>query len=158
MLRVAFALYCTSFGVSGHLCVPLVLPGFQVHVIAARITAENTDSGFTPTSGAVSELNFRSTPSVWGYFSVDSSGRVHEFAGAFDKTALCSPVSELVDVRSALAGVCLTADPMGCLLWWGSRVLRLPNRALVQLGPTPGGGPSKHGTSIKSTVSHALRV
>ena len=37
-------------------------------------------SGFTPTSGAVSELNFRSTPSVWGYFSVDSSGRVHEFA------------------------------------------------------------------------------
>lgn len=50
------------------------------HVIAARITAENPDSGFQPTSGAVSELNFRSTPDVWGYFSVDSSGRVHEFA------------------------------------------------------------------------------
>ncbi|MDR3742646.1 MAG: hypothetical protein P4L40_26815 [Terracidiphilus sp.] len=49
-------------------------------MIAARITAENADSGFTPTSGSVSELNFRSTPSVWGYFSVDSSGRVHEFA------------------------------------------------------------------------------
>lgn len=59
----------------------LSLSCLQVHVIAARITAENTDSGFTPTSGAVSELNFRSTPSVWGYFSVDSSGRVHEFAG-----------------------------------------------------------------------------
>ena len=29
-----------------------------------------------PTSGAVTELNFRSTPDVWGYFSVDSSGRV----------------------------------------------------------------------------------
>jgi acetyl-CoA carboxylase carboxyltransferase component/biotin carboxyl carrier protein len=28
----------------------------------------------------VTELNFRSTPDVWGYFSVDSSGRVHEFA------------------------------------------------------------------------------
>jgi Carbamoyl-phosphate synthase L chain, ATP binding domain len=26
------------------------------------------------------ELNFRSTPDVWGYFSVDSSGLVHEFA------------------------------------------------------------------------------
>jgi biotin carboxylase/acetyl-CoA carboxylase carboxyltransferase component/biotin carboxyl carrier protein len=50
------------------------------HVIAARITAENPDTGFQPTSGAVTELNFRSTPNVWGYFSVDSSGRVHEFA------------------------------------------------------------------------------
>jgi acetyl-CoA carboxylase/biotin carboxylase 1 len=50
------------------------------HVIACRITAENPDAGFTPTSGAIQELNFRSTPSVWGYFSVDSSGRVHEFA------------------------------------------------------------------------------
>jgi len=50
------------------------------HVIACRITAENPDSGFQPTSGAVTELNFRSTPDVWGYFSVDSSGRVHEFA------------------------------------------------------------------------------
>ena len=59
---------------------PCMVSVSQVHVIAARITAENTDSGFTPTSGAVSELNFRSTPSVWGYFSVDSSGRVHEFA------------------------------------------------------------------------------
>lgn len=50
------------------------------HVIAARVTAENPEAGFTPTSGAVTELNFRSTPDVWGYFSVDSSGRVHEFA------------------------------------------------------------------------------
>ncbi|KAA0173957.1 hypothetical protein FNF27_04518 [Cafeteria roenbergensis] len=50
------------------------------HVIASRITAENPDSGFQPTSGAITELNFRSTPNVWGYFSVDSSGRVHEYA------------------------------------------------------------------------------
>ncbi|CAE7727590.1 accA, partial [Symbiodinium sp. KB8] len=54
------------------------LPGG--HVIAARITAENPDSGFQPTSGAVEELNFRSIPDVWGYFSVDGTGRVHEFA------------------------------------------------------------------------------
>lgn len=27
-----------------------------------------------PTSGTIKELNFRSTPDVWGYFSVDSSG------------------------------------------------------------------------------------
>ncbi|KAK8791101.1 hypothetical protein WA158_005732 [Blastocystis sp. Blastoise] len=50
------------------------------HVIACRITAENPDAGFTPTSGAIRELNFRSTVNVWGYFSVDSSGRVHEYA------------------------------------------------------------------------------
>lgn len=50
------------------------------HVIAARITAENANEGFTPTSGPIQELNFRSSPNVWGYFSVDSSGRVHEFA------------------------------------------------------------------------------
>lgn len=50
------------------------------HVIAARITAEDPNAGFQPTSGAIKELNFRSTPDVWGYFSVDSSGLVHEFA------------------------------------------------------------------------------
>ncbi|OQR99927.1 acetyl-CoA carboxylase [Thraustotheca clavata] len=50
------------------------------HVIAARITAEDPNAGFQPTSGAIEELNFRSTADVWGYFSVDSSGRVHEYA------------------------------------------------------------------------------
>lgn len=50
------------------------------HCIAVRITAENPDMGFKPTSGTIQELNFRSTPDVWGYFSVDSSGLVHEFA------------------------------------------------------------------------------
>ena len=50
------------------------------HVIACRITAENPDAGFQPTSGAIRELNFRSIANVWGYFSVDGSGRVHEYA------------------------------------------------------------------------------
>mmetsp|Transcript_9843 Transcript_9843/g.16193 ORF Transcript_9843/g.16193 Transcript_9843/m.16193 type:complete len:2349 (-) Transcript_9843:1208-8254(-) len=50
------------------------------HVIASRITAENPDEGFQPTSGAIQELNFRSTPSVWGYFSVSGSGGIHEFS------------------------------------------------------------------------------
>lgn len=50
------------------------------HCIAVRITAENPDQGFQPTSGGIQELNFRSTPDVWGYFSVNSSGLVHEFA------------------------------------------------------------------------------
>ena len=50
------------------------------HVIACRITAENPDSGFTPTSGLVSELTFRNSRNVWGYFSLGSNGSVHEFA------------------------------------------------------------------------------
>eukprot|EP00924_Labyrinthula_sp_SR-Ha-C_P016633 snap_masked-scaffold_6-processed-gene-10.9-mRNA-1 protein AED:0.05 eAED:0.05 QI:0/-1/0/1/-1/1/1/0/2208 len=50
------------------------------HVIAARVTAENPYDGFAPTSGRIKELNFRSSRDVWGYFSVDSSGNVHEFA------------------------------------------------------------------------------
>jgi acetyl-CoA carboxylase/biotin carboxylase 1 len=50
------------------------------HVIAARITAENPEAGFKPNSGKVLELNFRSNSNVWGYFSVNSSGGVHEFA------------------------------------------------------------------------------
>ncbi|XP_063237346.1 acetyl-CoA carboxylase isoform X2 [Bacillus rossius redtenbacheri] len=50
------------------------------HVIAARITSENPDEGFKPSSGTVQELNFRSSKNVWGYFSVASSGGLHEFA------------------------------------------------------------------------------
>jgi acetyl-CoA carboxylase/biotin carboxylase 1 len=50
------------------------------HVIACRITAENPDAGFKPGGGRMTELTFRSSPDVWGYFSIPSSGSVHEFA------------------------------------------------------------------------------
>lgn len=50
------------------------------HVIACRVTAENPDEGFQPTSGGIQELTFRNTPNVWGYFSVGASGGVHEYA------------------------------------------------------------------------------
>uniref|UniRef100_A0A7S0X6J4 Acetyl-CoA carboxylase n=2 Tax=Mantoniella antarctica TaxID=81844 RepID=A0A7S0X6J4_9CHLO len=55
-----------------------VLP--QRHVMAARITAENPDEGFKPTSGGIERVSFQSTPNVWGYFSVGANGGVHEFA------------------------------------------------------------------------------
>ncbi|KAI8815908.1 acetyl-CoA carboxylase [Fimicolochytrium jonesii] len=55
-------------------------PSPKGHVIAARITAENPDAGFKPNSGKVVELNFRSNSNVWGYFSVNASGGVHEYA------------------------------------------------------------------------------
>eukprot|EP00922_Rhytidocystis_sp_ex-Travisia-forbesii_P027851 GHVS01040880.1.p1 GENE.GHVS01040880.1~~GHVS01040880.1.p1 ORF type:complete len:1808 (-),score=259.44 GHVS01040880.1:156-5579(-) len=50
------------------------------HVLAARITAENPDEGFKPTSGVIDRLEFQSTPDVWGYFSVGAKGGIHEFA------------------------------------------------------------------------------
>ena len=50
------------------------------HVLAARITAENPDEGFKPTSGKIERVSFQSTPAVWGYFSVGANGGVHEFA------------------------------------------------------------------------------
>jgi acetyl-CoA carboxylase/biotin carboxylase 1 len=55
-------------------------PVAKGHVIAARITSENPDEGFKPSSGTVQELNFRSSKDVWGYFSVSASGGLHEFA------------------------------------------------------------------------------
>ncbi|KAJ1675880.1 acetyl-coenzyme-A carboxylase [Spiromyces aspiralis] len=50
------------------------------HVVAVRITAENPEAGFKPSSGMMQSLNFRSSTNVWGYFSVASSGGLHEFA------------------------------------------------------------------------------
>ncbi|KAK3576974.1 hypothetical protein CHS0354_005975 [Potamilus streckersoni] len=59
---------------------PRLKPRPRGHVIAARITSENPDEGFKPSSGTVQELNFRSSKNVWGYFSVVASGGLHEFA------------------------------------------------------------------------------
>ncbi|KAJ1021262.1 hypothetical protein NDA18_005503 [Ustilago nuda] len=55
-------------------------PQPQGHVVACRITAENPDTGFKPGMGALTELNFRSSTSTWGYFSVGTSGALHEYA------------------------------------------------------------------------------
>ncbi|XP_048833144.1 acetyl-CoA carboxylase isoform X2 [Brienomyrus brachyistius] len=59
---------------------PECTPSPRGHVIAARITSENPDEGFKPSSGTVQELNFRSNKNVWGYFSVGAAGGLHEFA------------------------------------------------------------------------------
>ncbi|XP_066466005.1 acetyl-CoA carboxylase 2 isoform X2 [Tiliqua scincoides] len=59
---------------------PNSVPVPRGHVIAARITSENPDEGFKPSSGTVQELNFRSNKNVWGYFSVAATGGLHEFA------------------------------------------------------------------------------
>jgi biotin carboxylase len=36
--------------------------------------------GFKPSGGTVQELTFRSSKNVWGYFSVGTSGGLHEYA------------------------------------------------------------------------------
>ncbi|EFN59405.1 hypothetical protein CHLNCDRAFT_56737 [Chlorella variabilis] len=50
------------------------------HVVAVRITAENANDGFKPTCGGIDEISFRSTPEVWGYFSVKGGGAIHEYS------------------------------------------------------------------------------
>lgn len=58
----------------------LVRVDVEHHCIAARITSEDPEDFFRPSTGSVEQLNFRSSQDVWGYFSVSSSGKVHEFA------------------------------------------------------------------------------
>ena len=71
------------------------------HVIAARITAENPDEGFKPTSGRIERVKFQSTPNVWGYFSVGANGGIHEFADSqFGHIFASGPTRE--DARKAL--------------------------------------------------------
>ena len=89
------------------------------HVIAARITAENPDQGFKPSSGAMQELNFRSSNNVWGYFSVGVSGGLHEFADSQVCIASrpdCASGRASVADHAPLVGRCAT----GVWAWYDS--------------------------------------
>jgi biotin carboxylase/biotin carboxyl carrier protein len=50
------------------------------HTVAARITAENPDDGFKPSSGVINELFYRPVKGVSASFSVCGKGAVHQFA------------------------------------------------------------------------------
>lgn len=50
------------------------------HCTACRITSEDPNEGFKPSSGSLHELNFRSSSNVWGYFSVGNNGGIHSFS------------------------------------------------------------------------------
>nr|CCC92488.1 unnamed protein product [Trypanosoma congolense IL3000] len=50
------------------------------HTIAVRVTAEDADDGFRPTSGRVEEIAFKNSKECWGYFSVGAGGEIHQFA------------------------------------------------------------------------------
>lgn len=55
-------------------------PSPKGHTTACRITSEDPGAGFKPSSGMLTDLNFRSSSNVWGYFSVGTSGGIHQFA------------------------------------------------------------------------------
>lgn len=50
------------------------------HVIAARITGENPNEGFKPTSGKITDLRFYPPNNTFAYFSVGAKGGLHEYA------------------------------------------------------------------------------
>eukprot|EP00933_Yihiella_yeosuensis_P029464 TRINITY_DN23109_c0_g1_i1.p1 TRINITY_DN23109_c0_g1~~TRINITY_DN23109_c0_g1_i1.p1 ORF type:complete len:2264 (+),score=566.09 TRINITY_DN23109_c0_g1_i1:79-6870(+) len=52
----------------------------KIHCMASRITAENPDDGFKPTSGKIERIKFQSSIACWGYFSVGTHAAIHEFA------------------------------------------------------------------------------
>nr|POE78090.1 acetyl-coa carboxylase [Quercus suber] len=54
--------------------------GPRGHTIACRITAEDPEESFRPSTGLIQELKFRSRPDAWGYFSVYSGGKIHSFS------------------------------------------------------------------------------
>uniref|UniRef100_A0A8R1DU02 Acetyl-CoA carboxylase n=1 Tax=Caenorhabditis japonica TaxID=281687 RepID=A0A8R1DU02_CAEJA len=58
----------------------VVLVDTALHSMAARITSEDPDDSFRPSTGKITELNFRSSQDAWAYFSVSGGGKVHEFA------------------------------------------------------------------------------
>ena len=59
---------------------PAAMKPPSCHCIGARVTAENPSEGFTPTSGLIEELHYRSIQNVNAYFSVGTTGGIHAFA------------------------------------------------------------------------------
>ena len=56
--------------------------------MAVRVTSEDANDGFKPTCGSIDELSFRTSPDVWGYFSVKSGGGIHEFSDSQVRTVV----------------------------------------------------------------------
>ena len=66
-------------------------------MVAVRVTSEDANDGFKPTCGSIDELSFRTSPDVWGYFSVKSGGGIHEFS---DSQARAVPLGTQHPARS----------------------------------------------------------
>ncbi len=60
-------------------------------MVAVRVTSEDANDGFKPTCGSIDELSFRTSPDMWGYFSVKSGGGIHEFSDSQARAPLHLP-------------------------------------------------------------------
>ncbi|EFP03855.1 hypothetical protein CRE_28772 [Caenorhabditis remanei] len=52
----------------------------KMHCMAARVTCEDPNDRFLPSTGTVRSLKFNSTSKAWAYFSLSDGSTVHEFA------------------------------------------------------------------------------
>ncbi|ULT93021.1 hypothetical protein L3Y34_002895 [Caenorhabditis briggsae] len=52
----------------------------KMHCFAARVTCEDPNDRFLPSTGTVRSLKFNSTSKAWAYFSLTDGSTVHEFA------------------------------------------------------------------------------
>uniref|UniRef100_A0A1I7T0B6 acetyl-CoA carboxylase n=1 Tax=Caenorhabditis tropicalis TaxID=1561998 RepID=A0A1I7T0B6_9PELO len=52
----------------------------KIHCMAARVTCEDPNDRFLPSTGTVKSLKFNSTSKAWAYFSLTDGSTVHEFA------------------------------------------------------------------------------
>ncbi|XP_057531974.1 acetyl-CoA carboxylase 1-like [Amaranthus tricolor] len=149
------------------------------HCIAARVTSEDPDDGFKPTSGKVQELSFRSKPNVWAYFSVKSGGGIHEFSDsqfghvfAFGENrglAIANMILGLkeIQIRGEIrTNVDYTIDLLNCLDYRENQIhtgwldSRIAMRVRAERPPwyisVVGGGLYKASTSSAATVSEYI--
>lgn len=99
----------------------------KTHVIAARVTAENPDDAFRPTSGKIERVRFQSSPSAWGYFSIGANGGIHEFADSqFGHIFASGPTREHArkSLQLALKNISIVGE------------IRNPTEYLVELAET----------------------
>jgi acetyl-CoA carboxylase/biotin carboxylase 1 len=90
-------------------------PPITTHVMASRITAENPEEGFKPTSGKIESVKFQSFGDCWGYFSVGNKGGIHEFADSqfghiFAKASNGSREDARKMLQYALKNMTITGD------------------------------------------------
>lgn len=97
--------------------------------MAVRVTSEDANAGFKPTCGSIDELSFRTSPDVWGYFSVKSGGGIHEFSDSQVRMLLTCAATQ--SIGTAL--VCLLR-PSSCRLMPNECSVRNSDASASQLG------------------------
>ena len=118
---------------SGKCCLAKGFGGLAGHVVAVRVTSEDANAGFKPTCGSIDELSFRTSPDVWGYFSVKSGGGIHEFS---DSQARLCPTWDTASASQSVLTACYPVKRARALhheRWWSQDGLMksaVPVRAL----------------------------